>query len=142
MRENLLGFDSLDKEVAKQMQPLTLASVGDAVHTLFVREYVLRTLGVKINAMNKLVSGVVNAGAQFRTMKKLEDSLTEEEQNIASRARNSHLHSKSKNYSIHEYIYATAYEALVGYLYLSGQQERLNEILTASLDELTKIAKN
>lgn len=133
---------ALSSEEVKQMQPLALASVGDAVHTLYVREFVLKNIGGKINSMNKLVSSVVNAGAQFKTIKKIEPELSEEEQSIVSRARNSHLHSKSKNHTIHEYIYATAYEALIGYLYLSGQTERLNQVLERSLEELENNAKN
>lgn len=131
----------LSKEKTKQMQPLVLASIGDAVHTLFVREYIAQNFGAKINAMNKMVNSVVNAGAQFRTLKGIEGELTEEELAIVQRARNSHLHSKSKNYSIHEYIYATAYEALVGYLYLSGQDERLKNILESSLQEMKENCK-
>ena len=88
--------------------------------------------------MNKMVSSVVSAGAQFNTFKKIESSLSEEEQDISRRARNSHIHTKAKNFSYAEYIHATALEALVGYLYLTGQETRLEEILTISLEELKK----
>ena len=86
--------------------------------------------------MNKYVSSVVSAGAQFRTFKKIEESLTEDEADVARRARNTHIHTKSKNFSFTEYIYATALEAVVGYLHLTGQEERLNEILNKSLEEI------
>jgi ribonuclease-3 family protein len=86
--------------------------------------------------MNKMVSSVVKAGSQFKTFKKIEDGLTEEEQDVARRARNTHIHSKAKNFSYAEYIYATALEALIGYLHLVGEKARLNEILTLSLEEL------
>lgn len=120
----------------KEMQPLVLAMIGDSVQTLFVRKYVARVYGVKVNKMNKYVSSVVSAGSQFKTFKKIEATLTESEQDISRRARNTHIHSKSKNFTITEYIYATALEAVIGYLHLTGQEERLNEILTLSLEEM------
>ncbi len=120
------------------MQPLVLAQIGDSVQTLFVREYVAKTFGLKVNKMNKLVSGVVCAGTQFKTFKKLEESLTAEEQDIASRARNTHIHSKAKNFSVTEYIYATALEAVFGYLYLIGDYKRLKELLEISVEELNQ----
>ena len=126
----------MDKAKAKTMQPLVLAMIGDSVQTLFVRTYIADKFGVKVNKMNKMVSSVVKAGSQFKTFKKIEESLTEEEQDVARRARNTHIHSKAKNFSYAEYIYATALEALIGYLHLTGEKARLNEILTLSLEEL------
>ena len=130
--------ETMQKENVKQMQPLVLAMIGDSVHTLFVRSYIAKEFGVKVNKMNKMVSSVVSAGAQFNTFKKIEISLSEEEQDISRRARNSHIHTKAKNFSYAEYIHATALEALIGYLYLTGQETRLEEILTISLEELEK----
>jgi ribonuclease-3 family protein len=126
----------MDKAKAKTMQPLVLAMIGDSVQTLFVRTYISDKFGVKVNKMNKMVSSVVKAGSQFKTFKKIEESLFEDEQDIARRARNTHIHSKAKNFSYAEYIYATALEALIGYLHLTGEKVRLNEILTLSLEEL------
>lgn len=123
-------------EKVKQMQPLVLAQIGDSVHTLFVREYVAKTFGVKVNKMNRLVSTVVCAGSQFKTFKKIEGELLEDELDITARARNTHIHSKAKNFSITEYIYATALEALYGYLYLTGRNERLEKFLKISLENL------
>ena len=72
----------------------------------------------------------------FQTYKKVESILTEEELEIARRARNTHKNSKAKNFSYSEYIYATALEAVLGYLYLTNQKNRLDEILNISLQEL------
>ena len=119
-----------------QMQPLVLAMVGDSVQTLYAREYIAKNIGVKVNKMNKLVSSVVSAGAQFLSFKEIESELTEEEAGIARRARNTHIHTKAKNFSMNEYIYATALEALFGYLYLSGQKERLEYFLQKSIKTL------
>ena len=127
---------NLEDKTINQMQPLVLAMIGDSVQTLFVRTEIALRYGVKVNKMNKLVSSVVQAGSQFKTFKKIEETLTEQEADIARRARNTHIHTKAKNFSYNEYIYATALEAVIGYLYLSGQEERLNEILEKSLEEI------
>lgn len=129
-------MEKISVEKAKQMQPLVLAMVGDSVQTLFVREYVALNFGFKVNKMNKVVSSVVKAGSQFKTFKKIEENLTIEEQDIAHRARNTHIHSKAKNFSYTEYIYATALEAILGFLYLTGNDSRLNQILNISLEEI------
>ena len=133
-----MQIEVLEKEKVKVMQPLVLAMIGDSIQTLFVRTHIAKEFGVKVNKMNKMVSSVVSAGSQFKTFKKIEEGLTEEEQDIARRARNSHIHTKAKNFSYAEYIHATALEALIGYLHLTGQNERLNQILSLSLEELEK----
>ena len=132
-----------NKTEVKNMQPLVLAMIGDSVQTLFVRTHIAKTYGVKVNKMNKWVSSVVSAGAQFKTFKKIEETLSEDEQDVARRARNTHIHTKAKNFSYNEYIHATALEALLGFLYLTKKYDRLNEFLNISVEELTaeKIAK-
>lgn len=127
---------TISKQEAKQMQPLVLAMIGDSVQTLFVREYLAKSYNYKVNKLNKIVSSVVKAGAQFVTFKKIEENLLEDELEIAHRARNTHIHSKAKNFTITEYIYATAFEAIIGYLYLVGEDERLEKFLIKSLDEM------
>ena len=126
----------MEKERIKQMQPLVLAMIGDSVQTLFVRQHIATSYGVKVNKMNRMVSSVVSAGSQFLTFKKIETALNEEEQDIARRARNTHIHTKAKNFSYNEYIHATAFEAVLGYLHLAGETERLNFFLNKSLEEL------
>ena len=126
----------MEKEKIRQMQPLVLAMIGDSVQTLFVREHIAVKYGFKVNKINKMVSSVVSAGSQFVTFKKIESELLEDEIDIARRARNTHIHTKAKNFSFNEYIHATALEAVLGYLYLSKEQERLNYFLEKSLEEL------
>ena len=122
----------MEKDKIRQMQPLVLAMIGDSVQTLFVRQHIALIYGVKVNKMNKMVSSVVSAGSQFLTFKKIETELNDEEQDIARRARNTHIHTKAKNFSYNEYIYATAFEAVLGFLHLSGETERLNYLLNKS----------
>lgn len=126
----------LSESEAKNIQPLVLAQIGDAVQTLLVREAVTQKFGLKINTMNKLVTSVICAGSQFKTFKAIENELTPEELDIAMRARNSHKKTKAKNFSYIEYIYATALEAVLGYLYLTGKDDRVDKIIDKSLEEL------
>ena len=116
--------------------PLELAFVGDAVFTLFVRENILLMHDTNVNNLSKIASGVVNAGAQYKMYRKIEENLSDFEKELCKRARNANMHSKAKNYTVTEYIYATAFEALLGYLYLSEKSERLNQILQLSVEEL------
>ena len=125
----------LKNEKIKNMQPLVLAFIGDSVHTLFVRKHFAMLGDYKVNELNRMVKQKVNAGMQCKIFKKIENSLTEEEHTVAFRARNGVKNQGAKNYSAYEYNYATAFEALVGFLYLTDQEERLNEVLTQSLKE-------
>ena len=128
--------EKLSETDAKAIQPLVLAMIGDSVQTLFVREQIALRFGVKVNRMSKMVSTVCSAGAQFLTFKEIEETLNEDEKSVALRARNANIHTKSKNFSYGEYIYATALEAVIGYLYLTGSEKRLNEILEISMKRL------
>ena len=80
----------------------------------------------------------VSAKAQCSILKELEEFLTEEEQDIVRRGRNANPHSTAKNADIVEYKYATGFEALIGFLHLSEQKERLNEILEKCIEIVNK----
>jgi len=107
----------------------TLAWVGDAFFSLCAREWELSFSKAKPVKLNKKVVGAVNANAQANFLEKLTPHLNEAELGVVRRARNSPITTKSKNYSLAEYKKATAFEALIGWLYLLGNNERLNEIL-------------
>lgn len=118
------------------LSPLALAFIGDAVHTKFVREYVLlNSENSKVNNYHNLAKKFCNASCQKEVLEKITPLLTEEEKDIVRRARNAKSKHKAKNYDEEEYKKATAFEALIGYLYLSGQKERLDEILNFSVKE-------
>lgn len=123
------------KQKVKQMQPLALAFVGDSVHTLFVREHLVKSGDFKVNQLTRMTKEFINAGFQCKVFKEIEPMLSEEEHDIAIRARNTAKGQTAKNYSVVEYNYATAFEALVGFLYLTGQTERLSQILNLSILE-------
>ena len=123
-------MEKMDIQKVKNMQPLVLASVGDSVHTLFVRAKLVGLEKYKADALSKEVSRIVNAGNQCKIYFAVQNELSEDEMGVAKRARNTHIHTKAKNFSATEYIHATAFEAVLGFLYLSGQTERMEYILS------------
>lgn len=118
----------MEKDI-REYNPVVLAFIGDAVHTLYVRESLARTTDYKANKLHKITSGEVKAAAQAEKADRIQSLLTEAEKDIYLRARNAHTGSSAKNASIGEYKKATGFEAVIGYLYLTGQNERLKELL-------------
>ncbi len=122
-----------DKQI-NQMSPLTWAYVGDAVYELYVRYYLVDNTNLKPNNLHKEAIKYVKAKAQAEILYKLQDYLTEEEQDVVRRARNTQNHHLPKNANVQEYMYATALEGLIGYLYLTKQNDRLDEIFKIILN--------
>lgn len=120
---------TISEKEAQSMNALTLAYVGDAVHSLYVRQQLTFTGDRKIDALHRLASSKVKASAQAEFAESLFDSLTEAEQSVYLRGRNSSSHHKAKNQTLADYRKATGFEAVLGYLYLTGQYERLRYIL-------------
>ena len=119
----------MDKNKANNVSPIVLAFVGDAVYSLFVREKLTFETDYKAGELQKLSANEVNAVAQAELVKEILPMLTEEEIGIFKRARNTKKGTKAKNASVADYNASTGFEALLGYLYLTGQNERLNFIL-------------
>jgi ribonuclease-3 family protein len=117
------------KDQVKQLNPLVLAIVGDAVYEVFIRAYLVEG-NREMNAHKIHVKAIehVKAHAQSEYMKFLIENLDEEELRIFKRARNSKSGTTPKNANLNEYKWATGFEALVGFLYLSEKNERLNYI--------------
>jgi ribonuclease III family protein len=112
----------------KQLSPLTLAFIGDAVFELFVRERFVCEANRPVNDLHQCCVGEVCSRAQAQLLKKILPLLTEEENEIVRRGRNAHTNHVPKNSEIAQYHAATAFEALFGYLYLSGRLDRLREL--------------
>lgn len=116
---------------ADSLSSLALAFVGDAVFNLFVRTMLVGS-GKKVRDLHRDAIRFVKASAQAYTLKKIEGFLTDKEKDIVRIARNTKVNTVPKNADIMDYHYSTGFEALLGYLYLTKQNERLNKILTAS----------
>lgn len=119
----------LDLNQARMMNPLVLAYIGDTVYDLFVRTYLIYTCDVSVHKLHLKSISYVNAGSQSETLHEIGDLLTEDEQYIVRRGRNAKSGTIPKNADVSEYRRATGFECLLGYLYLSGQEERLGEII-------------
>lgn len=116
-----------------QLSPLTLAFVGDAVFDLFVRERLVCLANRPVNRLHSLAVSLVKASSQARAAKRLSEKLTEKELSVLKRGRNAHTNHKAKNASESDYHYATGLEALFGFLYLSGESDRLRELFELTL---------
>lgn len=111
------------------MSPLVWAYVGDSVYELFIRTQLINRTNQKPHQLHIASINYVKAEAQAQILKKIENNLTKEEQDIVRRGRNTKNHHLPKHAEIEEYRYSTAFEALIGYLYLTKQEKRLKEIL-------------
>ncbi len=111
------------------MSPLVWAYVGDSVYELFIRTHLVETTNLKPHKLHIEAIKHVKAKAQAEILESLQAELTEKEKEIVRRTRNTENHHLPKNADPTDYMYATAFEGLIGYLYLSGQKDRLNELL-------------
>ena len=116
-------------EEVKLMPPLTWAYIGDSVYELYVRTKLVDKTNLKPHYLHMEAIKKVKAKAQAETLNKIYDLLTEEEKDVVRRGRNAENHHLPKNANVQEYMYSTAFESLIGYLYLTKQEKRLKEIL-------------
>ena len=115
------------------MSPLIWAYVGDSVYELYIRTHLTNITKLKPHKLHIESIKYVKAGAQAKILEKLMYELTEQEKEIVKRGRNAENHHLPKNATVQEYMYSTAFEALIGYLYLTKQDERLKEILEKTI---------
>lgn len=122
------------KEEINMMSPLTWAYVGDAVYELYIRNYLVNSTNLKPHKLHIESIKYVKAQSQANILEKLDNFLTEEEKEIVRRGRNTKNHHLPKNADVNDYMYSTAFEALIGYLYLNREEKRLNEILEKCIE--------
>ncbi len=128
----------MNKIDVNQMSPLVWAYIGDSVYEQYIREYLVTNTEFKPHKLHIEATKFVKASAQAKILQLIEDELTDEEKDIVRRTRNTKNHHLPKNSNVQEYMYATAFEGLIGYLYLSKQKDRLNELLELSLKCMKK----
>lgn len=134
MRLGINVKEVLTPEAAAQIAPLNLAYIGDSVFDLYVRTALVTSCAGNTGVLHIKSSGVVNARAQAAFAHGIIEELSERERNVFMRGRNAKSATVPKNMSVADYRYATAAEALIGYLFLSGQEERMDGLL-ALLDD-------
>ena len=126
-----MDFIERDKEEVdiNLLSPLTWAYVGDSVYELFIRCHLVNNSKLKPHKLHVESISFVKAKAQADILKRIFEDLTDEEKEIVRRGRNAENHHLPKNADPEDYMYATAFEGLIGFLYLTRKDERLNEIL-------------
>lgn len=143
MEKSIISFtESLDETFRlsdkdwKMYSPLTLAYIGDAVYELIVRTFFVKQGNMQAQKLHQKVTACVSAKAQAQMIKALMEELTEEEAAVYRRGRNSKPYTKAKNASMKEYLDATGFEAVMGYLYLKREFLRMNELAAKGLTVL------
>ncbi len=119
----------------KGLSPLPLAFVGDGVYELLVREYLAAQGNCPVKKLHARKVELVRCQAQAQALEKIWPQLTPEEQEVAQRGRNAHVGHVPKNAALADYHGATALEALFGYLYLSGNITRLQELFRCVIEQ-------
>ncbi|WP_019908200.1 Mini-ribonuclease 3 [Paenibacillus sp. HW567] len=119
---------------ARLLPPLVLAYAGDAIYEVAVRQYLISLPNLRPNHLHRAATGLVSAKAQSTILAYLEPLLTEEEKDVARQGRNAKSGTIPKNADVLEYRHATGFECLIGYLYYTGQQARIQEIVHSSFE--------
>lgn len=111
------------------LNPQSLAFVGDAVFSLYIRQKIVITESLKANEEHRLTTNFVKASGQSQIIKEIENVLTDSEMRLYKRARNYKTNNIAKNAKVIDYKRATGFEALLGYLYLTENNDRLTELM-------------
>ena len=131
-------FELEDTDI-RSYSPLTLAYIGDAIYELVIRTILVEKGNTQVNKLHQRASKLVKASAQSEIIEKLKPYLTEEEMGIFKRGRNAKSFSMAKNATMKDYRMATGFEALMGYLYLTEQFDRMAELLGKGLEQMGEL---
>ena len=131
MFDNLRCYSIKDASLLNSQE---LAFIGDAVYSVIIRNMLICNGNQKTNELHKKANTFVKASSQFEALKILAPNLTELESDVVRRAKNYKTNNIAKHASIEEYKNATAFEALIGYLYISNQIERLEELVSQCMN--------
>ncbi len=142
MEEGVTILEAIKRDFAcreidiRTYSPLTLAYIGDAIYDLVIRTIVVERGNTSANNLHKKTVRYVNAAAQAQMIEALQEELSEEERTIYKRGRNAKSYTTAKNASVIDYRKATGFEALCGYLYLTGRQERLLALIRTAIERV------
>ena len=128
---------ALEQQDIRTYSPLTLAYIGDAIYELILRSIVVRQGNKQVNKLHRQASRFAKAQAQSEMVETLLPLLLEEELQIYKRGRNAKSYTTAKNASVNDYRRATGFEALMGYLYLNGNTQRLVELVKTAVESYT-----
>jgi ribonuclease-3 family protein len=120
----------------KMMNATKLAFIGDAVFEIYIRTYVMNNYRGNVNVLNRKGVSFVKATSQARIVEYLQDYLSDEEWAVVLRGRNQKTNTPAKNADIKDYKLATGFEALIGWLYLKNETERLEELIIHGIEHI------
>ena len=127
---------NIEPKDIRTYSPLTLAYIGDAIFDVVIRSILVNKGNTPVNKLHQRASQIVKATTQAAMIIALMDELTDEEKDWYRRGRNSKPHTKAKNASTMDYLEATGFEAVMGYLYLTGDMDRICELVNRGINIL------
>ena len=130
------SFFGIEGKDIRSFSPLTLAYIGDAVYEIVIRTIIVEKGNAPVNKLHHKASSLVKAVAQKAAMEKILPLLTKEEEAVYKRGRNAKSYTSAKNVSVIDYRIATGFEALMGFLYLMGRNERMLELVKIAVNNL------
>lgn len=128
------GFGECDIDI-RTYSPLTFAYIGDAIFEMVIRTLIVERGQRAANTLHKHTTKIVCARTQAAIVEAIMEDMTQEEQDIYRRGKNTKLHSSAKNASLSDYRKATGFEAVCGYLYLSGNTKRIVELVKLGIEK-------
>ena len=135
INQYILEHFQIQEQDIKSYSPLTLAFIGDGAFDLIIRSIVVGKGNTSANQLHRQTSKIVKAAAQSEMIEKILPYLTADEEAVYKRGRNAKSGTMAKNATMVEYRRATGFEALMGYLYLDHQMERILELVKYGLEE-------
>ena len=135
LKEMFLNEFGLEEQDLRTYSPLTLAYIGDAIFELVVRTVLVERKNTQAEKLHKAATKIVKAETQSLLIEAIKDDLTEEEKSVYRRGRNAKAVTRAKNATMSEYRRATGFEALMGYLYLKGDMERMIKLIHLGVEK-------
>ena len=135
LKEKFLNEFGVEEQDLRTYSPLTLAYIGDAIFELVVRTVLVERKNTQAEKLHKAATKIVKAETQALMIEAIKEELTEEELAVYKRGRNAKAVTRAKNATMSEYRRATGFEALMGYLYLKGDIERMIELIHLAVEK-------
>ena len=133
LNERIRETFQIEERDIKTFSPLTLAFIGDGVYEIIVRTLIVDQGNTSPSKLHQMSAHIVRAESQAAVIDSLQEILTDEEKEVARRGRNAKSNTHAKNASVMDYRKATSLEALLGYLYLKGEDERILKLVKTGL---------
>ena len=135
LKEMFFNEFGLEEQDLRTYSPLTLAYIGDAIFELVVRTVLVERKNTQAEKLHKAATKIVKAETQALLIEAVKEELTEEELAVYKRGRNAKAVTRAKNATMSEYRRATGFEALMGYLYLKGDMERMIKLIHLGVEK-------